>query len=168
MTYTLYLSQLLVSHTLAELLYIHTIRAVPHTLLPSVHRSTQFLWFIMTGYPLISSHPLPTLLRPEPLFLQNSRQTPGVARRRGDDGLSACWLHRFTTSLSSELRDALRVHHWVSLEMHLEVVMVGVGRYTWGPWSCEVGDTLKGCDRASLESHSYTMIDWVWRCTWRR
>jgi len=60
-----------------------------HALLPSFDRSTQFVWFIMAGYPFISSHPLPTLLEPEPLFLKNSLRMPREVRRSVDDGLSS-------------------------------------------------------------------------------
>jgi len=49
-------------------------RAWLHALLPSVHRSTQLVWYIMALYPIISSDPLPTLLEPEPLFHMNSIQ----------------------------------------------------------------------------------------------
>ena len=37
-----------------------------HALLPSIHRSTQFVWFIMARYLFLSSHPHPTHLEPEP------------------------------------------------------------------------------------------------------
>ena len=62
---------------------------IPYALLLSVHRTTQFVWFIMAGYPFISSHPLPTLLEPEPLLFKNSLQMPCEVRRSDDDGLSA-------------------------------------------------------------------------------
>jgi len=87
MKYTLYLSQLLVSYTLAELSSIHAVYVVPHALLPSVHRSTKFVRFIMAGYLFISSHPLPTLLESELLFLTNSLRMPCEVRRSVDDGL---------------------------------------------------------------------------------
>ena len=48
-------------------------RSSSHAPLLSFHRSTKFVWFIMAGYPVISSHPLPTLLKPERLFLRNAR-----------------------------------------------------------------------------------------------
>ena len=47
-----------------------------HPLLQSFHRSTQFVWFLMARYRIISSHPLPTLLEPELLFLTNSLWMP--------------------------------------------------------------------------------------------
>ena len=48
-------------------------RSRSHTPLPSFHRSTHFVWFIMAKYPIISSHSLPTLLEPEWLFLRHAR-----------------------------------------------------------------------------------------------
>ena len=60
-----------------------------HALLPSIHGSMQYVWFIMTGHPFTSSHPLPTLLEPEPLFLKNSLQMPCEVQWHVDDGLSA-------------------------------------------------------------------------------
>jgi hypothetical protein len=47
-----------------------------HTLLQSFHRATQFVWFLVARYPIISSHSLPTLLKPEQLFLTNSVWMP--------------------------------------------------------------------------------------------
>jgi len=52
----------------------------------------------------------------------------------------------------------------VRLEMHLEAVIMR----TWRPESCEVGDTLGGCNRASLEMHLESVIERDWRSTWRR
>jgi len=60
-----------------------------HAFLQSIYRSTQFVWFIMTGYPFISSHPLPSLLEPEPLLLTNSLQMGREVRRCVDNVLSA-------------------------------------------------------------------------------
>jgi len=141
MNYILYLSQLLVSYTLAEVSKIHA-------LLQSVHRSTQFPWYIMTGYPFISSHTLPTLLVVEPLIVINSLQIP-------------CELHHFTTLWSSELRDGLRDPDRASLE----VVIKRVWRYTWRMWSGEFGDELGGCDCANLvdmigQGYRYTRRLW--------
>jgi hypothetical protein len=72
MKYTLDLSQRLISLALAEISKIHAIA-----------------WFLMAGYPIISSHPLPTVLWPESLFLMNSLWIPSKVRRSVDDGLSA-------------------------------------------------------------------------------
>jgi hypothetical protein len=58
---TLNLSQLWVLCTLVELLQIQAICVDPYAIFRRVHRSTQFVWFIMGGYPFISVHPLPTL-----------------------------------------------------------------------------------------------------------
>jgi len=80
-------------------------------LCPSVYRSTHFVWFIMAGDPVLSSNPLPMPLEPEPLI-----QMPYKVRRSYDDGLSAFFVHRFTTPWSIELRDALRDCHLASLE----------------------------------------------------
>jgi hypothetical protein len=51
-----------------------------HWLFPRFSRSTQFGWFLTAGYPVISSHALPTLLEPEPLFLTNSGWMPRKVR----------------------------------------------------------------------------------------
>ena len=47
---------------------------------------------------IISSHPLPTLLQPEPLFLMSSLRNTARGVAECDDGLSAFWLCRFTTA----------------------------------------------------------------------
>jgi len=140
---TLYLSLLLVSCTLAELLKIHA-------LLWSVHRSTQFVWYIMAGYPFLSSHPSSTPLVLEPLFLTNYLWIP-------------CELQRFSTLWSRVLRDGLRGRD----RMSLETIIERVWRYTWRLWSSNLGDALGGRDRASLEMHLDAVIVRVWRCTWR-
>jgi hypothetical protein len=60
-----------------------------HALLPSFCRSTQFVWFMMVGYPFISSHPLPSHLKLELLFFLNSLQILCEVVRSVDDVLSA-------------------------------------------------------------------------------
>jgi len=95
---------------------------------------------------------------------------------------------RYTgTPWSSEYGDALGGRDQASLEMHLEAAIEPVWRYTRGPWSSKFGDTLGGRDRASLEiwtwrqwwcelagrnrasleTHLDTVMERVWRCTWR-
>jgi len=66
----------------------HSILPSPwcRALLPSIHISTQFVWFIMAGYQFISSHPLPTLPEPAQLFLKNSLRMPYEVWRIDDDG----------------------------------------------------------------------------------
>jgi len=49
----------------------------------------------------------------------------------------------------------------VSLEMHLEAVIVQVWRCTLRLQSCEHG----GCDDGSLEMHLEAVIERVWRYT---
>jgi len=49
-----------------------------HVLLATIYRFMQIGWFMMAGYPFISSHPLPTLLELDLLFLMNS--LPVMAR----------------------------------------------------------------------------------------
>jgi len=134
-----------------------------YTLLPSVHSSTQLVWYIMAGYLSISSHPLSTLLELEPLFLMNSLRIPCKVRGSVDDELSAYNLQCFTTSWSSEFRDALQGRNPARVEIHMEAVIEWVWRCTWRPWSCELG----GRDRASVEIHLQAVIERVWRCTWR-
>jgi hypothetical protein len=56
-----------------------------HAILPSFHRSKQYVWFIVAGIP---SYHL-TILEPEPLLLTNSLWMPCDVLRSVDDGLSA-------------------------------------------------------------------------------
>jgi len=51
---------------------------------------------------------------------------------------------------STELRDTLRGHDQVSLEMHLEAVIVCIWRYSWKTWPSELTDALRDRDRASV------------------
>jgi hypothetical protein len=174
MKHTLYLSQLLVSCTIAELSKIHI-------LLWSIYRSMQCVWYIMAGDRFISSYPRPTLLEQEPHILTYS--------------LRIAWkLHRFTTRWLSELRNALWgcdsasldvLIEWVwrytwrlwlrefggrsraRLEIHLEAVIEWVWRFTWRPWSMQFGHALRGYNDASLEMYWEAVIEQVWRCTWR-
>ena len=135
MKYTLYLSQLLVLCTL-----------------PSIHRSTQFVWFIIAGYPCRSSHPLPMLLELEPLFPTNS---PCGYHARCGRVLMVGYLPSSST---------VSPHHdRVNFETHSTGVMEWVWKYTWRLWSSEFGDALGGHDCTNLED----VIKQVWRCTWR-
>ena len=84
----------------------------PHALLQSVHRSTQFVWFIMAGYPFVSSHPLPTLLELEPLCPTNSPFRYHAKCRRVL--MMGCLPSRSTDSPH---------HDRVNLEMHSEAVV---------------------------------------------
>jgi hypothetical protein len=47
------------------------------------------------------------------------------------------------------------------LKMHLEAVIVLTCRQK----CAELGDTLRSCDRASLNMHSEAVIEQEWRCT---
>jgi hypothetical protein len=49
--------------------WLHTICGVPHTHLPSLHRSTQFVSFFKAGFLLLACYSVPSLLVPELLFL---------------------------------------------------------------------------------------------------
>ena len=49
---------------------------------------------------IISSHPIPTILEPEPLILLNSVWMSRQVWRSVDGGLSAIYLHRFTATAS--------------------------------------------------------------------
>jgi len=51
---------------------------------------------------------------------------------------------------------------------NLQAVIERFWRYTWRPWSSEVGDTLGGRDRAGLEIHLEAVIERDWTSTWRR
>jgi hypothetical protein len=60
-----------------------------YAMLPSFHRSTQFVWFIIAGYPaIISSQSGPTL-EPAQLFVTNPLQMECDVWRCVDYGLSA-------------------------------------------------------------------------------
>jgi len=89
----------------------------PHALSQSVHRSTQFVWFIMAGYPFISSHPLPTLLELEPLVPTNSPF--GYHATYGGVLMMGCMP---SSSTVSPHRDR------VNLEVHSEAVIERVWR----------------------------------------
>jgi len=61
----------------------------------------------------------------------------------------------------SELRDTLRGHDWVSLEMQLETEIEWTQRCTGRPWSSECRDALWGRDRASVQMQLETEIEWT-------
>jgi len=61
-----------------------------------------------------------------------------------------------------EFGDALGGHDCVSLEMHLEAMIV----WTWRPWSRKFGDPLGRCDRASFGMHLEAVMGGVWRGSW--
>jgi len=124
-----------------------------HAPLPSFHGSTQFVWFIMAGYPFISSHPLPTLLELEPLFPTNSPF--GYHARCGGVLMMGCLPSSSTVSPH---------HDRVNLEMHSEAVIELVWTYTWRLRSSEFGDAPGGRDR---EIHLEDVIERVWTCTLR-
>jgi len=119
-----------------------------------------FVWFIMAGYPCISSHPLPMLLKLEPLFPTNC---PFGYHAMCSGVLMMGCLHRSTTPWSSEHRDALRCCDQASLDLPIEAVIERVCRCTWRPWSCKLG----GRNQASLEIHLEAVIERVWRGTSR-
>ena len=99
----------------------------------------QFVWFILAGYPFISSHHLPMLFKPEMLIPKNSLEMSCEVQRSVDDALSALQLHRVTTlpdpvnigmhsgaaitGLWSPSSFELGVHNRVSLEICLEAVI---------------------------------------------
>jgi len=55
----------------------------------------------------------------------------------------------------------------VNSEIYPEAVMERVWRYTWGLRFGELRDALGGRDRASVEMHLETEIEWTQWCTWR-
>jgi len=143
--------------------WIDAICETPHALLPTIHRSTHCVWFIMAGYPIVSSHPLPMLLEQEMLILMDSLQIPCDARQSVHDRLSGLLFDHFTTPWSSEHGDAPRGCNRASFEMHLSATIERVWRCTFSWWWCE----LRGRNWASLEIHLEAVIEQVWRCTWR-
>jgi len=68
---------------------------------------------------------------------------------------------------SSEFEDALGGCDQVSLEMHLEAIMVRDRRSTWRVWLSKFGDELGGRDWASSEMHLQAMMEWDRTGTWR-
>jgi len=56
-----------------------------------VHRSTQFVQFILSGYPCTSCHDLPTIVKAEPLLLNKSHWMPCTEQQHVDDRLSMQW-----------------------------------------------------------------------------
>jgi len=56
---------------------------------------------------------------------------------------------------------------WEQFEVRLKMTIEWTQRYTPRPWSSEFGDALGGRGRVNLEINSETMIERVWRCTWR-
>jgi len=115
--------QLMVLCTIVERSYINTVCVVPQPLLPSLHWSMQFVWFLAARYPFISSHPPPTLLlQQQPLFLIQVHLIPW-------------WLHHFITAWSRKLMDLLGGYVRARLEMHLEAKIEWVWGRTWRPYS---------------------------------
>jgi len=51
----------------------------------------------------------------------------------------------------------------VSSEIHCKCMIYRVWGCTWRPWSILSGDTLRGCDRGSLQMHLEAVIECVWR-----
>jgi hypothetical protein len=56
----------------------------------------------------------------------------------------------------------------VNSEMHFQAIIKLVSICNWRPRLCELRDTLRGRDRASLRMHlSQTMIEQDWKGTFR-
>jgi len=89
-----------------------------HALLPSFHRSKQFVQFIMVG---IASYPLTLFVRSSSQNRLFSQIPFGYHARCARVLMTEC-----LRSSSSILQ-----HHEVSLEMHSEAVIERVWRYTW-------------------------------------
>jgi len=104
----------------------------------SLYDKMRWKWddvYLLQSLPNIYSPPLC------PPLLPQYHHTPAVARCR------STW-----RKLSCELGG----HNRASLEMHLQVVIENICRYTWRPRSSELSDALAGPDRESLEMH------WGW------
>ena len=148
----LYLPTLLIGH-LGPMHEVHPICVVPHVLLPSLHRSMQFVWFLMVGYPFISSDPLALLVKLDRHFLTNSLWMLGEVRRSVPSGLSAVNLYWFTTPWSCKLVDVL-------------VGLIRACLETWRRIWSEIRDTLRGWEQAKLDVDLEAIIDQDWS-TWR-
>jgi len=132
---SIYLQDLGVDRHHLILLYneIHTLpfsALGSHALLPSFHRSTQFVWFLMGSFPIISSHPLATLLEPEPLFLTNSVWMPCEVRQSVDVGVGVESKRERTKKLnclSIQEKENTRL-------IYREKIMLGKAEYhNWSP-----------------------------------
>jgi len=115
------------SHNLAKLTYIHALCVVPHSLLPTVHRSTQYVCFIITGYP-------------HTIFLPASSINYNIIRIPFRHHAPCGRMMRMGCSPSSF---PISPHgDWVDLQIHSEAVKQRLWRRTGRPYRCEVGDLL--------------------------
>jgi len=71
---TVYVSQLLVAYTPANLSLVHTICGIAHSLSTGLHSRTQFGQLLTAMYPSRCSHARLMFLLPEPLFRTNNLQ----------------------------------------------------------------------------------------------
>jgi len=71
-------------------------------------------------------------------------------------------------TVSTDIPSYEAIHGRMPLQMHMKAVIERVWRYTWRPWSSELRDALRSCDRASVEMHLQAMIERDWRWSiWR-
>jgi len=130
-----------------------------HQLLPIVHRSTQFAWFLthscqvfLDARNLCGSSWLGIPSNPVTLFLHSSSQNGSVSRilfkchaRGGGVVMTGCLASSSTVSPHNDQ---------VNLVMHSEAVMVRNCRLL----PSEFGDTLGGRDRPSVGTHFEAVI----------
>jgi len=177
--YTIFRSQLFISPTFPKVSQIRAIYVVHYALLPIVHRSKQFVCYIIARYPFISSYSLPTHLEPEWSILMKSFWMLHKVGCSVDDGLSAFLLHRFATWWSSALRDGPRGGDLPSLQASI----ICFWRYTLSLKSSKIADACGGSDCTNLEggivrvwrfslgdlygANLEALFEQVWRCTSR-
>jgi len=87
-------------HHLISISSYHTMRKKKHSMFPnfSFHSLCPRLCGSSMLGGIISSHPISTLLKPEPLIVMNSVWISRIVRQSVDDVLSSLQLHHFTTT----------------------------------------------------------------------
>ena len=110
--------------------------------------------FCGSSWPVNHSYPLT-------LFLCFSSQNCSFSRTAIGCHVSCSGVLMMSCLLSSSSISPHRDH--LNLEINSNAVIEQVWRYTWRPWSCQLG----GQNRASLEIHLEAVIERIWKCTWR-
>jgi len=139
-----------------------------HTILPSIDRSTQLVWFFTARYPFLSCHPLLIHLESEQHFSAHSLLTLWVMWWSVHDAPSASSLHCLTTMSLCQLRDVLGGQRWVRLEMHLVVANEWVSMHTWRPRSSVPRLELGVHGQQYFNIHYDGEMDWIWEIPWAR
>lgn len=123
----------------------------------------------MVRYPFICTHPLSTLLQPEPVNPCDSHHMPCEVRWRVRDGVSVFYYTLIKGTQRYTLRqwwlefgNLFAGRNQASLEIHLELVITCNWRYSKRPYSSEPTDELRHCDWASWQIHLEALMEGVW------